>query len=52
MSTQRGWGCRGYEIWKSDTDGTYILVRNDFDILDMAGGFKDLAQHFFCNSRI
>ena len=28
---------------KIDTDGTYILVRNDFYVLDMTGCLKNLA---------
>jgi hypothetical protein len=35
-----------------DTDGTYILVGNDFDILDVASGLEDLSQHLFGDPRV
>ena len=32
--------------------GTYILVRNNLDILDMAGGLEDLAQNILRHPRV
>ncbi len=46
------WNSRGVDTDKFDTDSTYILVRNDFDILDMTGGFEDLSKDILCNPRI
>jgi len=37
---------------KVDTDRTYVLVRNDFDILNMAGGLENLPEHILCNTWI
>lgn len=34
---------KGLDVDKVDTDSTYILVRNDFDVLDMASCLKDLT---------
>jgi len=41
---------QGFDIDKVDTDSTYILVRNDFDVLDMTSGLEDLTEHIFSNS--
>lgn len=43
-------GFEGIDKINFDTDSTYILVRNDFDILDMTRGLKDLTEHVFCYS--
>jgi hypothetical protein len=43
---------KGFDIDKVDTDSTYILVRNDFNVLDMTSCLKDLAKNIFSDSRI
>lgn len=43
---------QGLTYNKVDTDSTYILVRNDFDVLDVSSGFEDLSKHIFRNSWI
>lgn len=41
---------QGFDTDKVDTDSTYILVRNDFDVLDMTSGLEDLTEHIFSDS--
>jgi hypothetical protein len=43
---------KGFDTDKVDTDSTYILVRNDFDVLDVTSCFEDLAKNIFSDSRI
>lgn len=48
--------CRQYGVTKLHKDRqiniTYVLVRDNFDILYVAGGFKDLAQDILGHTRI
>jgi hypothetical protein len=45
------WGVLGdSDKDRDDTDSTYILVRNDFDILDMTGCLKNLTEDIFGDS--
>jgi hypothetical protein len=46
------WNSQGVDTDKFDTDSTYILVRNDFDILHMTSGFENLSKHILCDPRI
>jgi hypothetical protein len=43
---------KGLDVDKVDTDSTYILVRNDFDVLDMASCLKDLTKNILSDPRI
>ena len=45
-------GKRDVEQARSDTDSTYILVRNDFDILHMTCRLEYLSQHLLGHSWI
>jgi hypothetical protein len=46
------WNSQGFDTDKVDTDSTYILVRNDFDVLDMARGLEDLTENILSDPRI
>jgi len=48
----RCWNSQGFDTDEVDTDSTYILVWNDFNILDMPSRLKDLSKHIFCDSWI
>jgi hypothetical protein len=54
LKRDNGGMCREIDsrIEKFNTDSTYILIRNDFDVLDMPRSFKDLPENILRDPRV
>lgn len=42
----------GYRRRGGSTIGTYVLIRDDLNTLNVSGGLEDLLEHFLCDSGV